>query len=203
MAERLMRTGGDVYDDVLQLSMENLADVFQDLDRLADAARVLDRSLSMLRRRWGDADHLAVAACMTSLADVLRLQGKLSAARPLLTGALEMRRRLVAQCGGDHSFVIASLYALARLYLEPECGLLIEAEALLSEAMALVKSAAAASGGDVVVVGVELLALIDESLADARRQLKEPAARAAAEQRSVQQRQAAQLPGQPVSVTVL
>jgi hypothetical protein len=172
--------------------------VFQDLDRLADAARVLDRSLSMLRRRWGDADHLAVAACMTSLADVLRLQGKLSAARPLLTGALEMRRRLVAQCGGDHSFVIASLYALARLYLEPECGLLIEAEALLSEAMALVKS-----GGDVVVVGVELLALIDESLADARRQLKEPAARAAAEQRSVQQRQAAQLPGQPVSVTVL
>ncbi len=55
---------------------------------------LLQASVDMLKRLWGDRDHSDVAASLHELAGLLRAMGRLEEALPLLQASVDMFRRL-------------------------------------------------------------------------------------------------------------
>ena len=95
-------------------------------DWLADAAGEL---LSRLRREKGDRDKVMLT-CMGTVANLLRLQGKLGEAEPLYVEALRGFRETL---GDTHPDTLGSIHNLANLLMGQ--GKLDEAETLHLQAL--------------------------------------------------------------------
>jgi hypothetical protein len=78
------------------------------------------------RKRLGDSHHDTLQT-MSNLGEVLRIQGKLQGAEPLLREAVEGRRKLL---GDKHAFTIGTTEKLAMLY--QQTNRVSEAEILLA-----------------------------------------------------------------------
>ncbi|MEH1938463.1 MAG: tetratricopeptide repeat protein, partial [Nostoc sp.] len=102
-------------------------------------------------------DHPDVAGSLNNLAELYQSQGRYSEAEPLLTQALEMRKR---QFAGDHPDVAGSLNNLAELYQSQ--GRYSEAEPLYIQALAICQR--------VLGVNHPTTATIRENLATLQRQ---------------------------------
>jgi CHAT domain-containing protein/tetratricopeptide (TPR) repeat protein len=117
----------------LDVSLNNLARVLQDREKLADAEPLFREVVEMLRRRYPERDHPHLAEGLTSLAQVLQAQGKYADAEPLLRDALEMKRRLYPK--QDHPYLAVSLSSLATV-LQAQRKY-ADAEGLFREALAM------------------------------------------------------------------
>ncbi len=136
-AERYFRAGLAIAnrvlpeDDRLRLALiNNLAGLYRDRARYADAVPLLEQSLR-LRQRAG-AGQPALAAGSLNLAEIYRLQGRNDDAAPLYEQALRLAR---TSLGPDHPMFATFVNQTAVSF--EEAGRLSEAEALFREALAI------------------------------------------------------------------
>ena len=93
-------------------SLNNLANLFQDMGRYAEAEPLYRRSLKIDEKKLGP-DHPDVAASLNNLADLYDDMGQYAKAEPLYRRSLTIREN---QLGADHPDVARSLNNLADLY---------------------------------------------------------------------------------------
>jgi tetratricopeptide (TPR) repeat protein len=102
---------------------------YRDLGLHAEAARHVDRAVSLRRQALG-AEHPDTLASMRELAFLYRRQANYAGAEPLFTSVLDTQRRLL---GEEHPETVQTMIALGGLYQEQ--GKYAQAEPLLSRAL--------------------------------------------------------------------
>jgi len=99
-----------------------------------EATKAFREALEIARRAYTEVEfpdgHINLAASLNNLAVLLKAQGRLAEAEPLLKDALGMNKRLFK---GDHPQVAASLNNLAALH--QDLGKLAEAEPFVTDAL--------------------------------------------------------------------
>ncbi len=115
--------------------INNLAGLYRDLARYADAEPLLEESLH-LREQSPDAGPVAIATAQLNLAEIYRLQGRNDEAAPRYAAALAMARPAL----GDDNPDLTPFVNQAAVSFE-EDGRYAEAETLFREALAKAESA--------------------------------------------------------------
>jgi eukaryotic-like serine/threonine-protein kinase len=116
------------HPDTLR-SMDNLAHIYQDAGRVAEALDLLGETLKRRTIKLGP-DHPETITSKNNLAVVYQGAGRMTDALPLYQQALEQRR---AQLGPDHPDTMFSMNNLASAYRE--VGRLADALPLFEEAL--------------------------------------------------------------------
>jgi len=109
--------------------LQTVATTLLELGLLEQALEPQEQALEIYRGELGD-EHPATLHSISNLGVLLRVQGKLDEAEPLLRGALEVRRR---KLGDEHPSTLTSVGNLGNLLYSQ--GKLGEAEPLLREAL--------------------------------------------------------------------
>ena len=112
-------------------SLNNLAALLQDTNRLAEAEPLMLRALAIAEASYGP-DHPNVANRLNNLAQLLQATNRLAEAEPLMKRALAIDE---ASYGPDHPLVATSLNNLAQLL--QDTNRLAEAEPLMQRALAI------------------------------------------------------------------
>ena len=126
----LARTHRAVEDPLRAALLNNLAGLYRDRARYADAEPLLEESLR-LRESPPGAGPVAIATARLNLAEIYRLQGRNDDAAPLYAKALELARPAL---GAGHPSLAAFVNQAAVSFEED--GRLDEAEPLFREALA-------------------------------------------------------------------
>jgi len=126
-------------------SLNNLADLYRDQGRYADAEPLYQRSLDISEKTLG-AEHPAVATSMNNLAGLYQDQGRYAEAEPLYQRSLAILERTF---GPGHPSVATSLNNLAGLYQTQ--GRYPEAEPLYQRSLAILERTFGPEHPDVAV----------------------------------------------------
>jgi tetratricopeptide (TPR) repeat protein len=113
------------------IDLNNLAQLLQDTNRLADAEPLMRRALAIDEARYGK-DHPDVAINLNNLAQLLKATNRLAEAEPLMRRAWAIDE---ASYGKDHPRVAIRLNNLAQLL--KATNRLAEAEPLMRRALAI------------------------------------------------------------------
>ena len=112
-------------------SLNNLAELYRDQGRYAEAEPLYKRALAIREKALGP-DHPDVGTSLNNLAELYRAQGRYAEAEPLYKRALAIREKAL---GPDHPDVGTALNNLAELYRAQ--GRYAEAEPLFKRALAI------------------------------------------------------------------
>jgi CHAT domain-containing protein/Tfp pilus assembly protein PilF len=126
-------------------SLNNLAEMYNEQGRYADAEPLLKRALAIYEKALGP-DHLDVGTSLNNLAFLYYAQGHYADAEPLFKRALAIREKAL---GPDDPDVATSLSNLAELYTEQ--GRYADAEPLLKRALAIREKALGPNHPDVAL----------------------------------------------------
>jgi len=155
LALRRREYGNDNID--VATSLADLADLYIDQARFADAEAMLQQALAVMGRQLGS-DHLSLASSLHKLASVYRREGKYEVAAPLYYRALDLR---IVALGAEHPEVAHSYNSLAILHWNQ--GDYEEAERLYQKALAVWQNAYGTDHAD-VAKGLNNLALLYHQL---------------------------------------
>ena len=133
---------GASHPDVAQ-TLNNLAVVYQEQGKYADAEGLYKRALAIYEKALGE-DHPDVAQTLNNLADVYQEQGKYADAEGLHQRALAIKEKAL---GADHPGVAVTLNNLANVYQEQ--GKYADAEGLYKRALAIKEKALGADHPEV------------------------------------------------------
>lgn len=147
--------GSDNID--VATSLADLADLYIDQARFADAEAMLQQALAVMGRQLGS-DHLSLASSLHKLASVYRREGKYEVAAPYYYRALDIR---IVALGAEHPEVAHSYNSLAILHWNQ--GDYEEAERLYQKALAVWQNAYGTDHAD-VAKGLNNLALLYHQL---------------------------------------
>jgi tetratricopeptide (TPR) repeat protein len=123
--------------------LNNLAQVLQETDHLAQAEPLMRRSLALDEKQFGP-EHPNVATNLSNLAMLLYTMNRLPDAEPLMRRALAIDQK---SYGPDHHEVATDLSNLAELL--KATGRFAEAEPMLRRALAIEEKTLGAEHGDV------------------------------------------------------
>jgi CHAT domain-containing protein/tetratricopeptide (TPR) repeat protein len=133
--EDLARISRNYDRDAVPRALNNLAELYAEQGRYADAEPLFRRSLAMDEAALGR-DHPTVATTLSNLAGLYMSQGRDADAEPLLKRGLAIREKAL---GPGHLDVAMSLNNLATLYRKQ--SRYADAEALLTRSFAIFASA--------------------------------------------------------------
>ena len=115
----------------MAVSLNNLAYLYRDQGKYAEAEPLFQRSLAIVEKVLGP-ENPGLAASLNNLASLYRDQGKYAEAEPLLQRSLAIREKVL---GPEHPDVATGLDNLAEFYLDQ--GKYAEAEQLLQRSLEL------------------------------------------------------------------
>ncbi len=110
LKQTIEKSGGGSIDEAI--SLNNLAALYQDQSRYAEAEPLYKRSLAIREKTLG-LEHPAVATSLNNLATLYHAQGRYTEAEPLLKRSLVINEKTL---GPEHPTVAGSLNNLAALY---------------------------------------------------------------------------------------
>jgi CHAT domain-containing protein/Flp pilus assembly protein TadD len=135
--------------------LNNLAAMYRNQGRHADAEPLSQRSLAIAERAFGR-DHPNVATALNNLAELYRSQGRYADAEPLYQRSLAIREKAL---GRDHPDVATALNNLGLLYASQ--GRYAEAEPLYQRSLAIREKALGRDHPDVAISLNNLASLYD------------------------------------------